>query len=67
MDFDNLLCTLEEKDMTGYYDGDTSYPLIISYGKLILAEFDYNEHPAETFPDLIKGESLSPFCTIMVH
>ena len=32
------------------YDGYTSCPLVTGYGKLILAEFDYEQNPAETFP-----------------
>ena len=32
------------------YDGYTSCPLITGYGKTILAEFDFNAEPLETFP-----------------
>lgn len=32
------------------YDGYTSCPLVTGYGKLVLAEFDYDKHPSETFP-----------------
>ncbi len=32
------------------YDGYTSCPLITGYGKTILAEFDFNANPLETFP-----------------
>nr|XP_046199587.1 sulfide:quinone oxidoreductase, mitochondrial-like isoform X2 [Oncorhynchus gorbuscha] len=32
------------------YDGYTSCPLVTSYSKVILAEFDYNGQPLETFP-----------------
>ena len=32
------------------YDGYTSCPLITGYGKTILAEFDFNAAPLETFP-----------------
>ena len=32
------------------YDGYTSCPLITGYGKTILAEFDFNAMPLETFP-----------------
>jgi sulfide:quinone oxidoreductase len=32
------------------YDGYTSCPLVTGYGKLILAEFDYDLKPKETFP-----------------
>jgi sulfide:quinone oxidoreductase len=32
------------------YDGYGSCPLITGYGKLVLAEFDYDNIPRETFP-----------------
>ncbi|MBN3313356.1 SQOR protein, partial [Atractosteus spatula] len=32
------------------YDGYTSCPLVTSYNTVILAEFDYNGQPLETFP-----------------
>ncbi|KAJ8393106.1 hypothetical protein AAFF_G00067890 [Aldrovandia affinis] len=32
------------------YDGYTSCPLVTSYSTVILAEFDYNGQPLETFP-----------------
>jgi hypothetical protein len=32
------------------YDGYTSCPLVTGYGRLILAEFDYEGQPRETFP-----------------
>lgn len=32
------------------YDGYTSCPLITAKGRCILAEFDYNGNPLETFP-----------------
>jgi sulfide:quinone oxidoreductase len=31
------------------YDGYTSCPLVTGYGSLILAEFDYDNNPAESF------------------
>jgi sulfide:quinone oxidoreductase len=32
------------------YDGYTSCPLVTGYGRLVLAEFDYDLKPKETFP-----------------
>ncbi len=46
----NLLASMEDKPLTGHYDGYTSCPLVTGYGSLILAEFDYDGNPAETFP-----------------
>lgn len=36
--------------MSGTYDGYTSCPLVTGYGKLVMAEFDYDQKPEETFP-----------------
>ena len=46
----NLLALMEHKALKGNYTGYTSCPLITGYGKLVLAEFDYNNQPMETFP-----------------
>jgi hypothetical protein len=45
--------------LTGSYDGYASCPLVTGYGKLILAEFDYDGNPAESFPfDQSRGALL---------
>lgn len=46
----NLLSVIKGEQPTLTYDGYTSCPLITGYGKLILAEFDYDLKPKETFP-----------------
>jgi sulfide:quinone oxidoreductase len=46
----NLLATLRGQTPTARYDGYTSCPLVTGYGRLILAEFDYDLKPRETFP-----------------
>lgn len=46
----NILSAMEGKAMKEVYDGYTSCPLITGYGSLILAEFDYNKNPMESFP-----------------
>ncbi|KAH0947386.1 hypothetical protein HN011_008901 [Eciton burchellii] len=46
----NILDDLAGKPMTMVYDGYASCPLVTGYGKCILAEFDYNLQPMETFP-----------------
>ena len=46
----NLLCCLENRPLDSVYDGYTSCPLVTGYGKLVLAEFDYDLVPKETFP-----------------
>ena len=46
----NLLAAIEGKPFTASYNGYTSCPLVTAYGKLVLAEFDYDGKPQETFP-----------------
>ena len=46
----NLLALMEGKQPTEIYNGYGSCPLVTGYGKLVLAEFDYNNKPTETFP-----------------
>ncbi|MFN8344319.1 MAG: FAD/NAD(P)-binding oxidoreductase [Spirosomataceae bacterium] len=46
----NLLSLIEQNPLGMNYTGYTSCPLITGYGKLVLAEFDYNNQPQETFP-----------------
>jgi sulfide:quinone oxidoreductase len=47
---ENLLAAIANQALTGTYTGYTSCPLVTGYGKLVLAEFDYNNQPMETFP-----------------
>jgi sulfide:quinone oxidoreductase len=46
----NLLAVMAGGQPVAAYDGYTSCPLVTGYGKLILAEFDYDLKPCETFP-----------------
>jgi eukaryotic sulfide quinone oxidoreductase len=49
--YQNLTQVMQGKEANvGKYDGYTSCPLTVGNGKLILAEFDYNGAPLETFP-----------------
>ncbi len=47
---DNLLAHRAGRPLPSRYDGYASCPLITGYGKLILAEFDYDGKPMESFP-----------------
>lgn len=47
---DNVMAYLAGQDLPKAYDGYTSCPLVTGYGSLILAEFDYDKQPAESFP-----------------
>jgi sulfide:quinone oxidoreductase len=46
----NLLALIQNRALEASYQGYTSCPLVTGYGKLVLAEFDYNNVPQETFP-----------------
>lgn len=46
----NLLDVLAGRAPRASYDGYTSCPLVTGYGRLMLAEFDYDLKPCETFP-----------------
>lgn len=46
----NLISAMRNQPMTGSYDGYTSCPLVTGYHSLVLAEFDYDLVPQETFP-----------------
>ncbi len=47
---ENLLAFLDGRLLPRRYDGYTACPLVTGYGKLVLAEFDYDGNPRETFP-----------------
>lgn len=47
---ENLLHVMKGGALTGKYTGYGSCPLVTGYGKLVLAEFDYDNNPMETFP-----------------
>lgn len=57
----NLLAHDAHRPLANSYDGYTSCPLVTSYGKLILAEFDYSGMPKETFPFDQSKERLSMY------
>lgn len=46
----NLLAHMAGQPLSAVYDGYTSCPLVTGYGRLVLAEFDYDGKPRETFP-----------------
>uniref|UniRef100_A0A7C2P2Q8 NAD(P)/FAD-dependent oxidoreductase n=1 Tax=Schlesneria paludicola TaxID=360056 RepID=A0A7C2P2Q8_9PLAN len=46
----NLLAAIHNQPLTAVYDGYTSCPVVTGIGRLVLAEFDYQKQPHETFP-----------------
>lgn len=47
---ENLIAVMNGQPSVAQYNGYTSCPLLTGYGKLVLAEFDYENTPQETFP-----------------
>ncbi|MCB9246607.1 MAG: NAD(P)/FAD-dependent oxidoreductase [Flavobacteriales bacterium] len=47
---ENITKVLNNQAISAQYNGYGSCPLVVGYGKLILAEFDYDNVPTETFP-----------------
>jgi sulfide:quinone oxidoreductase len=58
---ENILSSINHQQLNGKYDGYTSCPLVTGYGKLVLAEFDYDNKPQETFPFDQSKERLSMY------
>ncbi|MDW8272977.1 MAG: FAD/NAD(P)-binding oxidoreductase [Chitinophagales bacterium] len=46
----NLFALMDNKPFPTIYNGYSSCPIVTGYGKLVLAEFDYQNQPMETFP-----------------
>lgn len=46
----NLISAMQGRSLDRKYDGYTSCPLVTGYNSLVMAEFDYDGNPAETFP-----------------
>jgi len=46
----NLLAAMRGGELSASYDGYSSCPVVTGYGKMMLAEFDYDNEPAESFP-----------------
>jgi sulfide:quinone oxidoreductase len=47
---EHLLAAMRGTTATASYNGYSSCPVVTGYGKMMLAEFDYNQQPAESFP-----------------
>ncbi|MFO0946370.1 MAG: FAD/NAD(P)-binding oxidoreductase [Planctomycetota bacterium] len=58
---ENLVAAIHGRPIEARYDGYTSCPLVTGYGKLVLAEFDYEGQPTETFPFDQSKERLSMY------
>lgn len=47
---ENLLAAMANKPLTVTYDGYTSCPVVTGYGRLVMAELDYDNHVKQSFP-----------------
>ncbi|RKH39773.1 NAD(P)/FAD-dependent oxidoreductase [Corallococcus sp. AB049A] len=47
---ENLVAVMEGREPTARYDGYASCPLVTGYGRMLLAEFDYEGRPAPSLP-----------------
>lgn len=47
---EHLLATMRGGASKASYDGYSSCPVVTGYGKMMLAEFDYDHKPVESFP-----------------
>lgn len=57
----NLEAMMRGVPFPARYTGYTSCPLVTGYGKLVMAEFDYDLNPQETFPFDQSKERLSMY------
>lgn len=57
----NIIMYLQGKPLPKKYDGYASCPLVTGYRSCIMAEFDYNLQPKETFPFRQDVERYSMF------
>jgi len=46
----NLLAAMRGQPLPAKYDGYSSCPVVTGYNRMMLAEFDYDGQPAESFP-----------------
>lgn len=62
----NMINVINGKQIEEKYDGYTSCPLVTGYNKCILAEFDYDLKPLETFP-INQGNELRSMFMMKKH
>jgi sulfide:quinone oxidoreductase len=51
----NLVATIDGRNLVERYDGYTACPFVTEYGKVLMAEFNYDKKPAPTLPLLDPG------------
>ena len=63
----NILDVLDNKKPSQKFDGYTVCPIVTRYGKVMLAEFDYNLQPTPTIPGLAVEEERWMWWIMKVH
>jgi len=58
---ENLLAVMHDQATDKSYDGYTSCPLVTGKNRLVMAEFDYDKNPQETFPIDQSKERMSMY------
>jgi sulfide:quinone oxidoreductase len=64
---ENMLNVMQGKKPTAKFDGYTVCPIITRYGKVMLAEFDYDLKPTPTIPGLAVEEERWMWWVMKVH
>lgn len=59
--YNNITKYMKGEPLNGAYDGYASCPLVTGYDSCIMAEFDYDLKPLETFPFRQDKERYSMF------
>jgi len=57
----NLFSRMDGQPLTASYNSYTSCPVVTGYNSMVLAEFDYDKRPAESFPFDQSQERFSMF------
>lgn len=57
----NLISLMEGKEPELKYNGYSACPIITAYGKVLMAEFDYDKNPMPTFPFIDSSKEQAAF------
>ncbi len=57
----NLISLMEGKEPELKYNGYSACPIITEYGKVLMAEFDYDKNPLPTFPFIDSSKEQAAF------
>jgi sulfide:quinone oxidoreductase len=63
----NLISLMEGKEPTEKYNGYSACPIITEYGKVLMAEFDYDKNPMPTFSYIDSSKEQHFFWFLKKH